>query len=50
MFNHNCEPNVSYCYYDDGGYLRLYAKRKIKKEKELFIGYTDVEDLTKAER
>jgi hypothetical protein len=50
MFNHSCEPNISYCHHGSGGYLRLYAKRKIKKGEELFIGYTDVEDLTKAER
>ena len=45
LFNHSCEPNVE-CKRDEGSTTtRLFAKRRIEKEEELFYSYRDIESM-----
>jgi hypothetical protein len=50
MFNHSCDPNVDYDRQGSGGYMRVYAKRKIRQGEELLISYKNVKNAKKAER
>jgi hypothetical protein len=50
LFNHSCEPNVGWKREQGSSSIYFFAKKDVKKGKELFSSYLDVEDISLEKR